>query len=115
MTKESAGFPRYIRDHEGHLWELHRDVWWHVQRRHPEAIPYLDEIEATLRNPDEIRRSRKRHDTLLYYRQFERLRIFRRLVSRWYLCVVVDQQDRVVTTAYLTAKIKQGEPLWKKA
>ncbi len=115
MAKESVGFPQYIRDHQGHLWELHRDVWTHVQHRHPETIPYADEIEVTLRNPDEIRRSRTRHDTLLYYKQFERLRIFRRIVSQWYLCVVVDQQDHVVKTAYLTAHIKQGAQVWKKA
>ena len=114
MAKEHAGFPRYVRDHQGRLWELHRDVWAHVERRHPEMTSHLDAIEETLRNPDEVRRSRKRHDTVLYYRQFERLRLFGRMVSHWYVCVVADQQERVAKTAYLTAKIKQGEPLWKK-
>lgn len=107
-------FPRYIRDYAGMLCRFDEDVWAHITRRHPEMVVYASEIETTLRDPDYVRRSRKRRGTVLYYKRFEMLKIFQKVVQGWYTCVVVDAGEHEVKTAYLTERIKQGEALWTK-
>ena len=107
-------FPRYVRDHEGTLWELSSDVWTHIVVRHPEITHLLDHVEETLRDPDEVRRSRKRHDTVLYYKHFAVLRLGQGVVRNKYACVVADQSEREIKTAYLTTRLKQGARLWRK-
>ncbi len=107
-------FPRYVRDHEGILWELSSDAWAHITVRHPEIVGLLEKIEETLRDPDEVRRSRKRHDTVLYYKRFEALQIGTLTVKSKYVCAVADHSEHEVKTAYLTPRMKQGALLWRK-
>ena len=107
-------FPRYVREHEGTLWEISADVWGHVGRRHPEVAGLLERVEETLRDPDEIRRSRTRQETVLYYKYFEVLPVGRLMVRKKHLCVIADYGAHEVKTIYLTIRIKQGIPLWRK-
>jgi hypothetical protein len=107
-------FSRYIRDHEGTLFHLSADVWSHIWARHPELVQQPEVIEDTLHDPDEIRRSRKRQETLLYYKQFDTLHVASRAIKQRLVCVVVDQDEHEVKTAYITSRIKQGERLWRR-
>lgn len=107
-------FPRYVRDHEGTLWEFSADVWAHIVARHPEIHHLLDAVEETLRDPDEMRRSRRRHETVLYYKHFAALRLGHEVVRNKYACVVADHSERQIKTAYLTTRLKQGATLWRK-
>ena len=109
-----SGFPRYARDQEGTLWQRSQDVWQHIAHRHPEVIPYAEQIEATLRDPDEMRRSRKKLSTWLYYRRLVHRDTSRDSVSARYVCVVVDSAEGEVKTTYLTDRIKQGEVRWRR-
>ncbi|MBI3292255.1 MAG: hypothetical protein HYZ73_05545 [Elusimicrobia bacterium] len=82
--------------------------------RHPKISHLLSHVEETLRDADEVRRSRKRHETVLYYKHFAMLRLGHGVVRNKYVCVVADHSEREIKTAYLTARLKQGATLWRK-
>ncbi len=73
--------------------------------KHPAMYGREEDVQNTLRMPDEIRRSRSDDNVLLFYR-LERYR-------RW-TCVVVKQLDDegFLITTYPTDAIKEGEPIW---
>ncbi|MDY6804379.1 MAG: hypothetical protein SXA11_11300 [Cyanobacteriota bacterium] len=77
--------------------------------RHPELSGMEDEIDVTLRNPEEVRRSRTDETVLLSYRYYTGT-----LIGDKWLCVVVKylENDAFVLTAYFTDKIKKGEKVW---
>lgn len=77
--------------------------------RHPELSAMEGEIDVTLRNPEEVRRSRTDETVLLSYRYYTGTPIG----DKW-LCVVVKylENDAFVLTAYFTDKIKKGEKVW---
>jgi len=64
------------------------------------------EVQDTLKNPDEIRRSKVDQNVYMYYKW----------MAAHFLCVVVKHLngDGYIVTAYLTDKIKEGELVWKK-
>ena len=64
------------------------------------------EVRETLSDPDEIRRSARDPEVILFHRQAQ---------SRW-VCVVVKcaQDTGYLITAYPADKVKQGERIWKK-
>jgi hypothetical protein len=64
-------------------------------------------VQQALASPDEIRRSNRDYDVLLFY--------LSRNESRW--VVAVDRRlngDDFLITAYQTDAIKEGEMLWHK-
>jgi len=77
-----------------------------VNCKHPVLAGRAKEIEDTLRDPDQIRRSRKDSAVFLFYRGRP---------PRW-LCAVARRQNDsgFLITAYPTDAIKVGEQLWTK-
>ena len=78
-----------------------------ITQKHPILGGHESDVEQTLKDPDEIRRSRKDITVFLFYRSDR---------SRW-LCVVVRREDGsgFLITAYPTDAIKMGEIIWKKS
>lgn len=77
-----------------------------IEQKHLELAGKEDEVKATLKNPLEIRRSRKDTAVFLHYRKS----------GRYYYCVVVKHLngDGFIITAYLTKNIKEGARIWKR-
>lgn len=75
-----------------------------VTFKHPVMRGKESLVRATLKHPDEIRRSRKDPDVHLYYGQD----------PPYHICVVVRHlnDEGYVVTAYRTDKIKEGERIW---
>jgi len=78
-----------------------------VTHKHPVLRGRGAEIVQVLRDPDEIRRSRKDPTVLLFYR---------RSAPRW-LCAVARREDDsgFLITAYPTDVIKAGETIWTRS
>ncbi|MDH4130066.1 MAG: DUF4258 domain-containing protein [Spirochaetota bacterium] len=76
-----------------------------VKIKHPSMKNRLDDIKATLRDPDEIRVSKLIKDRILIYKQ----------IGDGYICVVAltRENDLLITTTYFTQKVKEGEIIWK--
>ncbi|WP_008308264.1 hypothetical protein [Leptolyngbya sp. PCC 6406] len=80
----------------------------HIIKTHPGTLPdYINEMAATLANPDEVRRSRRDPNALLFSKWFETIRTGR------YLVVVTvsepDQSRHWVITTYTARKLSGGE------
>lgn len=84
-------------------------VYWEliVTIKHPIMAGREKDVQDTLQNPGEIRRSRSDADVYLFYKP-ER-------VGRW-VCAVSKRlnEDGFLITAYPTDAIKEGEPIWPK-
>jgi hypothetical protein len=74
--------------------------------KHPVMAGRVEDVKQTLVDPDEIRRSQKDADVLLFYRADG---------VRW-LCAVVRRLDGdgFLITTYPTDAIKSGEQVWSK-
>ncbi|MFZ4404264.1 MAG: hypothetical protein ACOYOK_09205 [Pseudobdellovibrionaceae bacterium] len=99
-----------FRDYAEKLVLLMEDSWAHIKENHPEIE--LDQIELTLKSPLEVRKSNSAtHLVELYYQTKmlnpEKIR---------FICVVVKNLSHAsyVLTAMTTAKIKDGEVVYKK-
>ena len=78
-----------------------------VSVKHPAMVGRETEVEASLRTPDEIRRSRSDADVYLFYRQVG--------PGRWVCVVVKNLGDHgFVITTYPTDTIKEGASIWVK-
>lgn len=86
------------------------EVYWDfiVTQKHPVMAGHEKEVEEVLRDPDEIRRSRKDPNVLLFYRGTS---------PRWLCAVTKDQGSSLgfLITTYPTDSIKTGECIWKKS
>jgi len=84
-----------------------KDYWNYVVTiKHPSVRGLEDEVERTLKEPKEVRRSREDPDVHLYYGKYmEKL-----------ICVVVKHlnNEGYIITAYLTRRMV-GETLWKRS
>lgn len=82
------------------------EKWWQYVStvKHPILEDRLDDVIATLTDPQEIRRSTKDPAVLLFYRSS---------VPR-FLCVVTRQEngEGFLITAYPTDSFKKGEIVW---
>lgn len=76
-------------------------------QKHPVMAGREREVENTLGDPDEVRRSRKADDVFLFYRGGP---------LRW-ICAVARRQngEGFLVTAYPTDAIKAGERIWIKS
>jgi len=63
-----------------------------------------DDVRAALERPDEVRRSRRDEQVLLFYRK-ER-------PGRWTCAVIRRINGGLLVTAYPTDAIKEGERIW---
>ncbi|MEE8167960.1 MAG: hypothetical protein V3T58_03700 [Candidatus Hydrothermarchaeales archaeon] len=80
-----------------------------VESKHPIIKRYEKEVKETLREPDEIRKSRKDPKVQLYYRRYKNL-------ENRYVCVLIKQLngEGFIVTAYLADKIKRGNVIWQR-
>ncbi len=78
-----------------------------VGSKHPVMAGKQEQVEEVLRDPDEVRRSRKDADVLLFYRGAS---------PRW-LCAVARRLDGsgFLITTYPTDAIKVGEVIWTRS
>jgi len=78
-----------------------------VLTKHPEVADFIDQVDAVLRKPDEVRHSIRDGRVLLYYRYDANV-----LDGKW-IVVVVKRIDRnFVSTIYATDRVKSGEIIW---
>ena len=92
----------------GYTVRITEERWDVITRiKHPAMQDRLDDIVATLRLPQQIRRSVKDPAVYLFYRDDR--------PGRW-VCAVAKcvSGDGFLITAYPTDAIKEGEPLWPK-
>ncbi len=85
-----------------------QDYWsFIVSEKHPVLLGREDEIQQVLKEPTEIRRSKKDPHVILFYGESQ---------ARW-LCAVVRKENGTgfLITAYPTDIIKAGEPIWTRS
>lgn len=77
--------------------------------KHPEVADFIDKIDKTLAEPDEVRQSLRDERSVLYYRFEDEV-----LNSKWVVVVVKRIDRNFISTIYATDQIKSGEVIWKK-
>jgi hypothetical protein len=83
------------------------EYWQKLIVKHPDLTDLASEIEQALADPDEIRRSSRDPNVLLFYRILKE--------RRWAVAVAKRlNNEGFLITAYQTDAIKEGEPLWRK-
>ncbi len=82
-------------------WELITTI------KHPVLRERIEEVKATLINPDFIRQSKNDTKVIMFYKQYSG--------ERW-LCAVIKRQDNngFIITAYPTDSVKEGIQIWTK-
>jgi hypothetical protein len=80
------------------------DYWERLVIKHPDLADRLEEVKATLSQPEQIRQSRRDSAVLLFYR---------RALRHWVVAVAKRADDTAfLVTAYQTDAIKEGEQIW---
>jgi hypothetical protein len=100
----------YLQDKDGRLVRLTGERLRHLESDHPEMQGQIARVEETLREPEQVIRSRTDPQVELHYRLYASTP-----VTRKYLCVVVKSlsaEDAFVVTAYFTNAPKRGDVLW---
>lgn len=83
------------------------DYWEKLVVKHPDLTELEIEIRQCLADPDEIRRSSRDPNVLLFYRTLEE--------RRWAVAVAKRlNSEGFLITAYQTDAIKEGETLWRR-
>ena len=80
----------------------------HITDTHPELSDMSDVLKETLEEPELIKRSVYDENVILIYKYYEHI------YNGKYMCVVVTLDNRLVVTAYITDRIKDGEIIWTK-
>jgi hypothetical protein len=86
----------------------------HIAQTHPDLLPeYLSQVEQTLANRDQVRRSVRMSAARLFYRWFDDIRQGKHVVV-----VVVSEADPAernwIITACITRRLPDGEMEWLK-
>lgn len=93
--------------------ELTDERYEHILIRHPDLVPaYYDTIKDTLYAPDEVRRSERATNTLLFARWFDDVR-----EGKFVVVAVVsesNQQRYWMITAYIARRLSGGTVEWKR-
>ncbi len=80
--------------------------WSRVLVKHPDLRNRLEDVKRTLSQPDEIRRSSRDPNVLLFYRSGK---------QHWLVAVGRRTNgDGFLVTAYQTNAVKEGERIWPK-
>jgi hypothetical protein len=83
------------------------EYWQKLIVKHPDIADLEAEVRQALNSPDEIRRSSRDPNLLLFYLTLKE--------KRWVVAVARRLNgDGFLITAYQTDAIKEGEPLWHK-
>lgn len=81
--------------------------WQRLMVKHPDLEELEELVQQALRSPDEVRRSRRDSDILLFY--------LVRAQKRWVVAVARRlKNEGFLITAYQTDAIKEGELLWRR-
>ncbi len=98
----------YFTDYKGRKIILSDESWMHVQEGHPEIT--IDAIERTLRDPDEVRRSRYSSKAELFYQ------LRATTIKTRYCCVIVKDIEGkcFVSSAATVSSLKTGETLFSR-
>jgi hypothetical protein len=80
--------------------------WQKIILKHPDLAEYLELVKQALALPDEIHRSSRDAEVLLFYLAGE---------HRWVVAVARRaNHEGFLITAYQTGSIKEGETIWHK-
>ena len=80
--------------------------WQKIILKHPDLAEYLELVKQALALPDEIHRSSRDAEVLLFYLAGE---------HRWVVAVARRaNHEGFLITAYQTGAIKEGETIWHK-
>ena len=83
------------------------EYWQKLIIKHPDIADLETEVKQALAEPDEIRRSSRDPNVLLFYLTLKQ--------QRWVVAVARRLNgDGFLITAYQTDAIKEGETLWRK-
>jgi hypothetical protein len=83
------------------------EYWQRLIIKHPDIANLETEVKQALAEPDEIRRSSRDPDILLFYLILKK--------KRWVVAVARQLNgDGFLITAYQTDAIKEGESIWRK-
>ena len=83
------------------------EYWQKLIVKHPDIADIEAEVRQALNSPDEIRRSSRDPNLLLFYLTLKE--------KRWVVAVARRLNgDGFLITAYQTDAIKEGETLWRK-
>lgn len=83
------------------------EYWQKLIVKHPDIADLEAEVRQALNSPDEIRRSSRDSNLLLFYLTLKE--------KRWVVAVARRLNgDGFLITAYQTDAIKEGETLWRK-
>lgn len=86
----------------------------HIAKTHPELLPsHEQEMIGTIADPDEIRRSKRYANALLFCKWFSSVK------EGKYIVVVIlseasPKERHWIITAYITRKLTHGEIVWQK-
>ena len=82
------------------------DYWQKIILKHPDLLERLELVKQALAAPDEIRRSSRDENVLLFYLAGN---------HRWVVAVARRADNAgFLITAYQTDAIKEGETIWHK-
>jgi hypothetical protein len=80
----------------------------HIAARHPDLLPaYRDTLASTLFDPDQVRRSKRISNALLFSRWFDEVRN-----GKYVVVVVITNAPHWIITAYMTKTLAEGDVLW---
>ncbi len=83
------------------------EYWQRLIIKHPDIEDFEELIQSALAAPDEVRRSSRDAEVLLFYRE--------RKEKRWVVAVARRLNgDGFLIPAYQTDAIKEGETVWRK-
>jgi hypothetical protein len=95
--------------------ELTEEREQHIAERHPDLLPeHRERIAETLADPDQVRRSARFGNARVFSRWFAAIRGGKHAV----VVVVSDPTPpgrHWIVTAYLSRKLAEGEPEWKRS
>lgn len=81
------------------------EYWQKIIQKHPDIADLETEVQTALSNPNEIRKSSRDPNVLLFYLTLKE--------KRWVAVVTRRLNgDGFLITAYQTNAIKEGESLW---
>jgi len=96
-----------IKTHLGFTVRTSEEYWQKLIIKHPDIADLEAEIKQALATPDEIRRSSRDPNILLFYLVLKK--------KRWAVAVARRLNDEgFLITAYQTDAIKEGESIWHK-
>jgi len=85
-----------------------KDYWRRIiSTKHPSIAKHESDVKDTLKDPDQIRKSKQDPRVHIYYKD----------IGKIYVCVVADHltnTEGYIVTSYLTDRIKEGEQIYVK-